>query len=101
MLLQWQIALADDVHFAFVSLDDDERQLTAFLEDQGANGLQRSYWLPDGAARLAWLDALDLQSEPDLPMQILIDPEGRKRCTVRGAVEAEDRVALERIVAGK
>ena len=52
----------------------DERQLRDFLLQQPAAGLQSSYWLPDGATRQAWLEALSLKAEPELPLQLLIDP---------------------------
>jgi thiol-disulfide isomerase/thioredoxin len=85
---------------AFVSLDDDERQLRDFLLQQPAAGLKSSYWLPDGATRQAWLDALSLKAEPELPLQLLLDPSGRIRCRVQGAVEPQDLAALERIIRG-
>jgi thiol-disulfide isomerase/thioredoxin len=98
ILFQWRKALANDVRFRFISLDDDERQLRDFLGREGAGGLTSSYWLPDGAVRQAWLQALHLESEPELPLQLLIDPNGMLRCRVQGAVEPRDLAALERIV---
>jgi hypothetical protein len=81
-----------------VSLDDDSRQLDQFLAEQPSGGLKRSYWLPDGPVRQAWLAALDLSAEPELPMQVLLDPSGKIRCRIQGAVETEDQAALERLV---
>jgi thiol-disulfide isomerase/thioredoxin len=98
LLFSWQETLARDLRFTFVSLDDDERQLRAFLEQQPDNGLKTSYWLPDGATRQAWLHALDLESEPELPLQLLIDASGKLRCRVEGAVEAQDFTTLQQIV---
>ena len=98
LLLSWQGTLSQQLSFVFVSLDDDERQLRDFLTRQTATGFESSYWLPDGAARQAWLQALDLETEPELPLQLLIDPEGMLRCRVNGAVEAQDLAALQRIV---
>ena len=60
----------------------------------------RTYWLPDGAVRQGWLEALKLTGEPELPLQLLIDPNGMLRCRVQGAVEAEDLATLRRIIAG-
>jgi thiol-disulfide isomerase/thioredoxin len=100
LLFRWQKALEGKVSFRFVSLDDDERQLMDSLERERADGLKSTYWLPDGALRQAWLAALKLSSEPELPLQLLIDPDGRLRCRVQGAVEPGDLAALERIVAG-
>jgi thiol-disulfide isomerase/thioredoxin len=98
LLLGWQKELAAELQFAFVSLDDDERQLREFLERQPATGLQSTYWLPDGASRAAWLDALDMKTEPELPLQLLVDAAGSIRCRIEGAVEASDLAALQRIV---
>ncbi len=98
LLLRWQSTLSQQLDFVFVSLDDDERQLRDFLMRQTQSGLESSYWLPDGAARQAWLQALNLDTEPELPLQLLLDPEGMLRCRVNGAVEPQDLAALQRIV---
>lgn len=100
LLFRWRDALENKVEFSFVSLDDDERQLREFLAREPASGLTRTYWLPDGATRQAWLEALNLKTEPELPLQLLIDPNGMLRCRVEGAVEPEDLAALERILRG-
>jgi thiol-disulfide isomerase/thioredoxin len=100
LLFRWQKVLEGKLRFRFVSLDDDERQLRDFLNREGPDGLTSTYWLPDGALRQAWLAELKLTSEPELPLQLLIDPEGRLRCQVQGAVEPEDLATLERIVGG-
>ncbi|HEU4578370.1 MAG TPA: TlpA disulfide reductase family protein [Polyangiaceae bacterium] len=101
LLFEWQQKLGERVSFAFFSLDDDERQLSAFLDKQPAAGLTRTQWLPDGAVRKAWLEALGLDTEPELPFQALIDPDGMLRCTVGGAVEAKDLPVLEQIVSAR
>jgi thiol-disulfide isomerase/thioredoxin len=101
LLFEWQQKLGERMSFAFFSMDDDERQLSAFLDKQPATGLTRTQWLPDGAVRKAWLEALGLETEPELPFQALIDPEGQLRCTVGGAVEAKDLPVLEQIVSTK
>ena len=100
LLFRWEKELAGKVNFRFISLDDDERQLRDFLGREGPGGLTSTYWLPDGSLRQAWLAALKLTSEPELPLQLLIDPEGRLRCQVQGAVEPEDLATLARIVKG-
>ena len=79
-----------DVTLAFVSLDDDERQLEQFLGG-GGDGLTRAtYWLRDGREREQWLMAMGLPKAPDLPVQVLVDPRGKVRCTVHGAIEDGD-----------
>lgn len=100
VLFRWREALAGRVEFRFVSLDDDERQLRDFLAREPDAGLTSSYWLPDGALRQGWLEALGLHSEPELPLQLLIDPKGMLRCRVEGAIEPSDLAALERLTGG-
>lgn len=99
-LFRWRGALAERVEFRFVSLDDDERQLREFLAREPATGLTSAYWLPDGAVRQGWLEALGLSSEPELPLQLLIDPKGMLRCRVEGAIEPSDLPALQRLTDG-
>jgi thiol-disulfide isomerase/thioredoxin len=100
ILFRWQKQLASEVEFRFVSMDDDERQLRDFLAREPAGGLTQTYWLPDGAIRKSWLEALKLESEPELPLQLLIDPDGMLRCRVQGAIEPEDLATLQRIIRG-
>jgi thiol-disulfide isomerase/thioredoxin len=101
ILFNWQEKLGQRVAFTFVSMDDDERQLREFMEKQPEGGLRQTQWLPDGAVRKAWLEALGLSSEPQLPLQVLLDPKGMLRCRVEGAVEAKDLATLQAIVAAK
>ncbi len=86
------------VRFIFVSLDDDPRQLQDFLEHQPQDGVRSSLWLPEGASRTAVLSSLRMKSDPDLPAQALIDPTGRVRCFVQGAVDDGDYAEIADIV---
>lgn len=82
----------------FVSLDDDGRQLSQFLAKQPAEGLKRTYWIKEGAAREEWFGALELDPDPELPTHILVDPKGFARCVVNGAVEDSDFPAIQQII---
>ncbi len=84
---------------SFVSLDDDERQLAAFLAEQPAAGLRRSYWLKEGKEREEWLKGAALEPDPDLPFHLLFDAKGKLRCVVKGALEDADLSALKALVA--
>jgi thiol-disulfide isomerase/thioredoxin len=85
---------------AYVTLDDDERQLTAFLAGQPASGgLRRSYWLKEGREREDWLKAAGLDADPELPFHLLFDAKGKLRCVVKGALEDSDLPALKALVA--
>ncbi len=101
-LLRFQQELAKvspGFKLAFVSLDDDERQLGAFLGEQTSSGLRRSWWLKEGKEREDWLKAAGLESDPDLPFHLLFDAKGKLRCVVKGAVEDSDLVSLKKLVA--
>jgi len=49
---------------AFMSIDDDARQLETFLASQPPGGLSATYWLRDGQERLAWLKEAGFEGEP-------------------------------------
>jgi thiol-disulfide isomerase/thioredoxin len=79
---------------AFVSIDDDERQLARFLETQPQGGVRSTYWLPEGPTRATWLGALALKETPELPVQALVAPSGQVACIIQGAVEERDYATL-------
>ena len=100
-LLGWRDRLAtvqSPISLVFVSLDDDARQLGAFLEQQPADGLRSTLWLPDGRARSAWMTSLHMKSAPELPEHALVDPEGHVRCFIEGAVEDADYAEIAALV---
>jgi thiol-disulfide isomerase/thioredoxin len=78
------------VEVAFVSIDDDLRQLTGFYAQQPTGGIKSSFWLPDGATRTAWLASLKMKSDPELPEHAIVDAKGRSRCFIQGALEDAD-----------
>jgi thiol-disulfide isomerase/thioredoxin len=83
----------------FVSLDDDDRQLSGFLSAQAPSGLRRTYWLKEGKEREEWLKAAGLESDPALPFHLLFDPKGKLRCVVKGALEDGDLATLKTLIA--
>jgi thiol-disulfide isomerase/thioredoxin len=100
-LMAWQDKLGKagaPVRFLFVSLDDDSRQLQDFLERQPQDGVRSSLWLPEGPSRTTLLAGLRMTRDPGLPEQALIDPTGRVRCFVQGAVEDADYTEIAEIV---
>ena len=83
----------------FISLDDDERQLNDFLEGQPAAGLHASYWLKEGNEREDWLKSAGQNPDVPLPFHLLVDPKGKIRCVIQGAVEDGDFSEISAIVA--
>lgn len=82
------------VDVAFISIDDDERQLERFLEAQPASGVRASYWLPEGNARSTFLGSLQRSSGVELPVHAFVAPSGRTQCVVDGAIEESDYAAI-------
>ena len=102
-LVAWQEKLRAAgvmLDLAFVSLDDDERQMRRFLDAQPANGVRATYWLPEGE-RPGWLGALGLKGTTQLPVQALVAPSGQVACVIEGAVEDRDYPALASFVGAK
>jgi len=81
----------------FVSLDDDARQLRQFL---GSGELRDTYWLREGKERDEWLSEAGLDSDPELPFHLLVDPDNRVRCRIQGAVEDRDLPDLIQLLGG-
>ena len=101
-LLRFQQELAKvspGFKLSFISIDDDERQLVAFLGGQPQSGLRRTYWLKEGKEREDWLKAAALDLDPELPFHLLFDAKGKLRCVVKGAVEDGDLATLKSVVA--
>lgn len=93
----WEQKLSSSLRVRFVSLDDDERQLDKFLNEQPATGVRASLWLKPGANRDGFLQGLKL-GDPSLPAHALVDPQGKVRCAFSGAVEDGDLPQIESIV---
>ena len=85
---------------SFVSLDDDDRQLGDFLDTQPEGGLKASYWLKEGNEREDWLKAAGESPDSPLPFHVLVDPKGKIRCMVQGAIEDGDYAEISSIVSG-
>ncbi len=100
-LLRWQKQLHAEgtpVELVFVSMDDDERQLDRYLA-AGGDGLSSTLWLREGKERQAWLEAAALEADPELPLHLLIGPNGKVVCTIQGAVEDGDYSVVKALLA--
>jgi thiol-disulfide isomerase/thioredoxin len=92
-LLAWESKLnaaGVGLKIVFLSLDDDERQLTAFLDKQPAAGLRRTYWLEEGTRRSDWLAKVSMKPDMQLPAHLIVDAAGKVRCKIQGAIEDSD-----------
>ncbi len=101
MLLSWRDKLRRagvEVELAFVSIDDDERELTRFLNKQPAGGVRASYWLPEEQPREAWFLSIGYPDEPTLPVHAFVNPSEKLACVFHGALEATDWAAVERLL---
>jgi thiol-disulfide isomerase/thioredoxin len=102
-LKDWQRKLSSggkSFRLQFISVDDDERQLQKFLDEQPAAGLRSTYWLKEGKERDDWLSSAGVSSDPELPVHLLVDAKGKIRCRVQGAVEDADFPVLEGLLGG-
>jgi thiol-disulfide isomerase/thioredoxin len=102
-LIGWEKKLATDgrrMRLVFLSLDDDPRQLAEFLKSQPNSGVRSTFWLREGKEREDWLTALDIDTDPELPAHVLVDPSGKARCVINGAVEDSDYPAVAALVGG-
>ncbi|WP_237244400.1 MULTISPECIES: TlpA disulfide reductase family protein [Sorangium] len=103
-LLGWQQKLRASgvlIDLAFISIDDDERQLSRFLEAQPGNGVRASYWLPDGPHRAGWLRALGVKEATELPIHAIASPSGQVTCVIQGAVEDSDYPTIAALLGAK
>ncbi len=91
-LRAWQRALERQgvrLTLAFVSVDDDEREMHRFLSSQPEGGVRSTYWLPEDK-REKWLAPLGLGATPRLPAHALVSPKGEVACVIDGALEDAD-----------
>jgi len=103
-LLAWEKKLRAAgvmLDLAFVSLDDDERQLQRFLEEQPKEGVKASFWLPDGKERSGFLSGAGLTSTTKLPVQVLFAPNGEIRCILEDVVDDADYSAFAKTLGAK
>ena len=102
LLLKWRDELSDggiEVELAFVSIDDDEREMKRFMKSQPKGGVRQSYWIQAEDAREEWFGSVGFDDSPQLPVHALVNPDGKLACVVKGAMEESDLPALKAIFA--
>ena len=101
-LLKWQAELRKSgilLDFAFVSMDDDERQMRRFLASQPEGGVRSTYWLKEGS-RAKWLGPLGISESATLPVHALVSPKGEVACVIDGALDDEDFPRISAVLRG-
>jgi thiol-disulfide isomerase/thioredoxin len=104
LIIGWQKKLAAagaHVEVAFVSIDEDERQLQRFLDKQPGEGVRSSYWLPEGDLQTDLFAALGKDETPGLPLHALVAPSGTVDCLIDGEVKETDYPALAKLFGAK
>lgn len=74
----------------FLSVDDDERQLSRFMGSRGTRLGGEFLWVQEEAPRKVFYQSLGLDDTPTLPVHVLLDPRGRLRCVRVGSVTSAD-----------
>lgn len=100
LLQKWKRDLAKkgvSLELVFVSIDDDQRQLTQFLERNPAS-LSSTYWLEEGPMRDAWLKKAEISADPRLPVHLLVNHGGDVFCQIDGAIEENDFAEVEKML---
>jgi thiol-disulfide isomerase/thioredoxin len=104
-LKSWEAKTAGErvpLRVAFISIDDDGRQLETFLGSQPVTGMNATYWLHDGPERVAWLKEAGFDgSDPELPAHLLVDTAGKVRCRQQGAIDDSDYPEVLKILRGE
>ena len=104
LLLEWRDQLRADgvpVDLSFLSIDDDEREMTRFMSAQPKKGVRASYWLQTEKARQAWFESIGFDDTPELPVHVLVTPAGKLSCVIKGAMEPSDYPQLARVFKGR
>lgn len=81
-----------DVQLVHVSIDDDLRELTAYL--QGQTRMKTALWLPDGPPREGFLASLKMKPAPVLPEHAIVASDGSVKCFIEGALVDADYAEL-------
>jgi thiol-disulfide isomerase/thioredoxin len=74
----------------FLSVDDDERQLRKFLAGEGAAIAGDYLWVQEEAERASFYSGIGVSNPPTLPVQALLDPQGRLRCVRVGSITTKE-----------
>jgi len=102
-ILKWRDELKAagvPIEVAFISIDDDEREMDRFLSSQPDKGVRASYWLRE-SDRDKWFESIGMDDTPQLPVHALVTPKGKLACTIQGAIETDDYDVLKAFFQGR
>jgi thiol-disulfide isomerase/thioredoxin len=89
MLAEFLAKTREKVEVIFLSVDDDERELNAYMAKDG-NALKGTFvWVEEPREREAFYRLLGLKESPALPVHILLDPTNQVRCVRLGTIDAK------------
>jgi hypothetical protein len=92
-LLAWRPKLPVETRLLFLGVDAEVAAAAEFVRKHPQPG--GTWWIAPGDERAALLRALGVPPDAFLPVQVLVDPEGRVRCVHVGALDEADRPAVE------
>lgn len=98
-IAKWRDQLASagkQVDLAFVSIDDNDADVTAFQQAHG--GLPHTARLADSKTQSPWFQQLGLDANPPIPIHIFISPTGHVRCARAGNVREQDYAAIAKLL---
>jgi len=98
-LLSWRDKLAAagvKIELAFVSIDEDEADITTYRKDHP--NMPPTLRLADPTKTMGpWFNAVGLSGTPPIPVHIFVAPSGKVRCARAAAVREQDYAVVEKL----
>ncbi len=95
-LARWREKLGAKYELAFISVDEDEADLTAFRAAHPDAPASPRLAEPDKQAD--WYVSLGLDAGAPVPIHIFVEPGGHVRCARAGGVREHDLPAIEKLL---
>jgi thiol-disulfide isomerase/thioredoxin len=95
-LAKWREKLGTKYELAFVSVDENEADLTEFRKAHPDT--PASPRLAEPAKQADWYVSLGLDGGAPVPIHIFVEPSGHVRCARAGGVREQDFAAIEKLL---